>query len=317
MRRAAFAAALLALAAGMAHAQELNLSGGGPVEITAQDAIEWRQAEQVVVARGAARAVRDGVTVTADRLVARYRPRAGEAGPATAAASPLAAGNPGGSSQIWRLEAEGNVRITTATDTATADRAVYDMDQAVLLLTGRNLTLATPQDRVTARESLEYWSARRMAVARGDAVVETPGRRMTADTLVAYFLEQAPQPPPGAARPAAARPAPATQPGQPDTGRLDRVDAFGNVTIRTELETVRGDRGAYDARTRIARLGGNVRITRGPNQLNGDQAEVNMATGVSRLLPGAAGRVQGLVVPEGGGPAPASANPAAPGAGRR
>lgn len=314
MRRASPLAALLLLAAAGAQAQDLNLSGGGPVEITARDAIEWRQVEQVVVARGAARAVRDGVTVTADRLVARYRPRAGEAGGAQAAASPaaspLAAGGAGGASQIWRLEAEGNVRIATATDTATADRAVYDMDQSVLVLTGRNLTLTTPQDRVTARDSLEYWSARRMAVARGDAVVQTPGRRMTADTLVAYFLEQAPPPAAGAAGRGAARPASA--PGQPDTGRLDRVDAFGNVTIRTELETVRGDRGAYDARSRIARLGGDVRITRGPNQLNGDQAEVNMATGVARLLPGTAGRVQGLVVPEGAGPAPAAANPGRP-----
>ena len=42
---------------------------------------------------------------------------------------------------------------------------------------------------------------------------------------------------------------------------------------------------------------GKVRITRGENQLNGSEAEVNMKTGISRLLAGNAGRVQGLVVP--------------------
>ncbi len=76
------------------------------------------------------------------------------------------------------------------------------------------------------------------------------------------------------------------------------------VVIRTEAETVQGDRGAYNALSGIALLGGNVRITRGQNQLNGELAEVNMKTGISRLLPGQAPgeRVSGLVVPQGGGP---------------
>lgn len=285
MRRAALA--LLLLASPVA-AQELNLSGGGPVEITAQDAIEWRQNEQVVVARGRARAVRDGTTVTADRLIARYRPRAGNA-PPPANAAPGPFGGAGGASEIFRLEALGNVVIATATDRATADRAVYDMDQAVLILTGRNLVLSTPQDRVTARDSVEYYSARRMAVARGDAVAESPGRRLSADTLVAYFLEAPPQP--------AVR-----QAGTPDTGRLDRVEAYGNVEVRTAFETVRGDRGVYSAPAGIARLAGDVRITRGQNQLNGAVAEVNLINGVSRLLPGAGGRVAGLIVPNGDAP---------------
>lgn len=187
MRLAAPLLALLLAAAGAA-AQEINLSGTSPVEITARDAIEWRQAEQVVLARGAARAVRDNVTITADRLIARYRPRAGAppAAPPAAAAGVLS--GPGGASQIWRLEAEGNVRIFTATDTATAEHAVYDMDQSVLVLTGRNLSLANAQDRLVAQDALEYWPQRRMAVARGAAQVDSPGRRLNADTLVAWFL---------------------------------------------------------------------------------------------------------------------------------
>jgi lipopolysaccharide export system protein LptA len=301
------ALALLLLGPGAVAAQEINLSGNAPIEITARDAIEWRQVEQVVLARGAARAVREGVTVTADRLVARYRPRVG--GPAPAAPAAGASADPlsgSGANELWRLEAEGNVRIATATDTATSDRAVYDMDQAVLVLTGRNLSLANATDRVTARDALEYWPQRRMAVARGSAVVESPGRRLNADTLVAWFLEATPP----ATTQAAARNRP---PGQPDTGRLDRVEAFNNVVIRTEAETVQGDRGVYTAATGIALLGGQVRITRGQNQLNGELAEVNLQTGVSRLLSGPGARVTGLVVPQGSGP---DAVPLGPGARR-
>jgi lipopolysaccharide export system protein LptA len=301
MTRTALAVALLlgaAPALAPAQAQEINLSGNGPIEITARDAIELRQNDQVVIARGAARAVRGGVTVVADRLVARYRPRTGAPPPTAQPSSDPLSGS--GANELWRLEAEGNVRITTATDTATADRAVYDMDQAVLVLTGRNLSLFNAQDKVTARDALEYWPQRRMAVARGDAKAESPGRRINADTLVAWFLEAAP--PPAAPPAAAAPPARTAQSGQPDTGRLDRVEGFSNVVIRTETETVQGDRGVYSAATGIALLGGNVRITRGQNQLNGQLAEVNMRTGVSRLLSEPGARVTGLVVPQGNGP---------------
>ena len=203
-----------------ARAQGIDLSQGGPVDVTASDGIEWRQAEQVVIARGNARAVRGGVTVHSDRLLARYRPRAGQpAQPAAAApAAPPAAASPAagspdqslsGGSEIWRLEAEGHVRITSATDTARGDRAVYDIDKAVLVLTGGDLSLTTAQQVITARDSLEYWSQRRMAVARGNAVVvdRAEGRRITADTLVSYLLEgpgAQPAAPPPVAQPSGA-----------------------------------------------------------------------------------------------------------------
>lgn len=280
-------------------AQTIDLSQGGPVDITAQDGMEWRQAEQVVVARGNARAVRDGTTVEAQRLIARYRPVGGGAAqPVT----PAGADPSGGNNEIWRFEAEGGVRIFTATDTATGDRAVYDIDQAVMVLSGRNLSLSTPQQVITARDSLEYWTQRRMAVARGAAVIVTQdNRRITADVIVAYLLEEPTQPPGqrGAAQTVAARPgtegAGAPPPGQ---GRLDRVELFGNVEIRTETEVVRGDRGVYSAASGLARVLGDVRITRGTNQLNGREALVNLNTGVSRLVAQPGQRVQGLVTPQ-------------------
>lgn len=301
MTRAARLALALALPLALllpvpAAAQGIDLARGGGVEITAEDGIEWRQAEQVVIARGDARAVRDGVTVTADRLIARYRPQGGEA--ATQRPAPAGPEAAGGSSEIWRLEAEGHVRIVSATDTARGDRAVYDVDQAVLVLSGRNLSLETGQQVITARDSLEYWSQRRMAVARGGAVIvdRQDGRRITADTIVAYFLEDPASP--AAAQPAAARARTPSGSEVPGAGRLDRVEAFGNVEIRTPLEVVRGDRAAYSAATGLARLLGEVRITRGDNQLNGREAIVNLTTGVARLVAAPGGRVQGLVMPQ-------------------
>ncbi len=59
-------------------------------------------------------------------------------------------------------------------------------------------------------------------------------------------------------------------------------------------------------------------ITRGQNQLNGQEAEVNMKTGIARLLRGDTAQVTGLVVPNDATnrelpslPPPAAATPAA------
>ena len=310
--------ALLTLLPAVAHAQAIDMSKGGAIDVTAQDGMEWRQNEQMVIANGDARAVRGDVTVTADRLIARYRRKAGaQAVSATAPATMPGTGDTG-SNEIYRLEAEGHVRIYTATDLAVADRAVYDIDQAVLLLTGGNLTITTPQQVMTARDTMEYWSQKHMAVGRGLATVNTSdGRRITGDTLVGFT-----QPPAGSAaqaKPAAKAPVPGKPGADPlgASGKLQRVEGFGNVEVRTATEIVRGERGVYVADSGIARLAGNVHIVRGQNVLNGDEALVNMRTGISTLVRTEPGkRVQGLVVPNEaptpGAPAPSRQRGAAP-----
>lgn len=302
-------AALLGALAGPALAQSLDLSQGGPIEITATDGIEWRQQDQAVIARGDARATRGTVTVESDRLIARYRPRGGAAQPTPAPAAQGTASNPVGASEIWRLEAEGRVRITSPTERATGERAVYDLDQAVMVLSGQGLALETPDQRITARESLEYWPQRRMAVARGGAVVTTTdNRRIAADTLVAYFAEA---PAPDQQSPAQA--APGARPGGLPGGegsRIERVEAFGSVEIRTPEEVVRGERGAYAPPTGLATLSGGVRITRGDNQLNGQEAIVDLRSGVSRLVSAPGQRVQGLIVQQQAEPNQAQVPPA-------
>lgn len=297
-RAAALALPLLLLHP--AAAQQLDLSHGGPIEVTALGGIDWDQNAQTVTAHGDARAVRGNVTVTADRLIAYYRKKSqatGAAATKTASSGGILA--PGstdaGSNEIYRLVAEGNVRMYTATDQAQCDRAVYDIDQAVLVMTGRNLKLTTPQDVLTARDSMEYWSQKHMAVARGDAVVvTTDGRRVSGDVLVAYTS-------PGSEAPAGKPVQTASADPLAASGKLQRAEVFGHVEVRTTLDVVRGDRGVYVPDTGIAVLVGNVRITRGENQLNGNEAEVNLKTGIARLLSSPGERVQGLVVPNDAG----------------
>lgn len=278
-----------------AQAQAISLSHGGPIAITAQDGIEWRQTAHEVIARGDAKAVRGDTTVAADRLTAWYRKKDDATGKAAHPAQPgvTAADMDTGGNEIYRVQADGSVHIYTPTDQAWGDRATYDLDQAVMVMTGRHLKLTTPNEVLTARDDVEYWTLKHMAVARGDAVVVTKdGRRLAADTLVAYTAPSSP----------AAQPAPAAQhPGGGDvlgsSGKLTKVEAYGHVSVRTAQDTVTGDRGVYVPDSGIAVLEGKVQITRGQNQLNGAMAEVNLKTGVARLISAPRRRVQGLVVP--------------------
>jgi len=130
-------------------------------------------------------------------------------------------------------------------------------------------------EEITARQSLEYWEEKRMAVARGEAVAVRADERLRADVLVAYFRE-----------------------GEGGELEMYRLEAFRDVHISTPTGILRADYGNYDIESSIVTLTGSVKITRCNTQLNGEYAEMNLNTGVSRLLsgPGTEGGqpVQGL-----------------------
>ena len=285
-------------------------AGGQPITITADQGIEWRQLDHEVIATGNATAIRGNVTVQCDQLIAHYRKKAtppaaarpaeklaAGAKPTPIPAPPPTATDPvsaldNGDNEIYELEAIGHVHIFTSTDNAYGDKAVYYLDQAVLVLTGERLKLTTQHDTITAKNSIEYYSQKRQAVARGNAkIVADDGRQIAADTLVGYLNPAAPPPPP--------------PPGQtappPDildqAGQLQKVDAVGNVQINTPSEEATGDKGVYLPQQGLARLGGDVQIISGPNHLSGSDAIVNTKTNTAQLLEGPGGQVVGTVVP--------------------
>ncbi|CAI3946375.1 Lipopolysaccharide export system protein LptA (LptA) (PDB:2R19) [Commensalibacter communis] len=286
-------------------AQNIDLSHGGQITVTALGGFDWDQNNKSVTAYDQAKAVRGNVTVTADRLVALYRKKAGsddntQPKPEENAGQKNGGDitkNDSGSNEIYRLNAYGHVHIYTNTDQAWGDKAVYDIDQATLVLTGKNLKLTTPQNLMTAKDAMEYHSQTRMSVGRGDASVTNlkDGRRITADVLVGYSKPTDEKDP-------KAKSTPANTPANNNddmtrSSKLEKVNAFGNVVVRTQTETVRGDRGVYVPDTGIARVVGNVHITRGANQLNGNGAIINMKTGIAHMTESPGRRVQGLVVP--------------------
>lgn len=227
-----------------------------PLEIFADDGIEWRREEKVYIARGNAMARQGDVTLRADVLQARYR---GE----------------GDSGDITLIEANGNVRILSPDTQVYGQRGTYDVPRDIMRMTGKGLKLESGDDVVTADDSLEYRPSQRLAIAEGNAQVQRFDRQtgtsniVRADTLKATFAA--------------------------DGKSLEVVDAIDNVEVLTPCEYVAADLGRYLVAEQVANLDGNVRITRGQNQLNGNQAEVDLKTGISSLK---GGRVSGLLVPQ-------------------
>ncbi len=299
---------LVLLPADLARAQLGPTDNGTPINIQADNGIEWQQNQQLYIARGNAVGTRGPATIKADTLIAHYRKTGG----------PNAnAANSENNSEIYRIEADGNVVITRDSRTVVGDHADYDMDQGIGIVTGKALKMTTATDVITAKDALEWYDQKQIAIARGNAVaVRQGGRTIKADVLTAYMVKvpsqqqaaapgQSAKPAPPEAKTAAATPA---APGSPraasdgDELKINRIDAQGHVVVVNGPDIGRGDYGVYNAVTDICTLLGNVTVTRGTDVVTGQYAVMDMKTNISRIMPASTlpgstrQRVQGLFV---------------------
>lgn len=225
-----------------------------PVEITAQDGLEWRQKEKALIAEGSVVLTRGAMKLRADTVSAYYRDRADS-----------------DQQEVYRVDASGDVRIASDGTTGYGDSAAYDLDQSVFVLSGAKPRLEATNLTVTAAQNLEYWEKKKLAIARGGAKAESGNRKITADVLSAYV-----------------------EPSGAGSTKLRRVEAIGSVVITTPDDMAKGKEAVYEAASGLATLCGDVEIRHGTNVLRGNCAEVNLNTGVSRLI-GGGGNVTGLV----------------------
>jgi len=271
LRWLAFAAALVAAAPLQALAQEqtqaqdqtgsstesgFDLGGTQPIEISADNGIEWNRDAKTYIARGNAVAVQGTSEVHADTLTATYS---------------------ASSSQIDHVTAEGTVKIMSPSQTAYGDRADYDQIKRLLVMTGSALKIVSADQTVTARDALEYWQDQDVLVAKGDVfIVKSDGTKIDGDRVTSYFRKNA------------------------ATGKREafQVKAEGNVRIDTGKEIATCERAVYDPNTKIAVLTGNVVLTQNKNVFRGARAEIDMAKGISRLLPGEGQRVRSTIQPK-------------------
>ena len=224
----------------------LDLASGSkdmPIEITADNGIEWEKNKEILIASGNAKASRGGITVLAEVLRAYYRKKTT------------------GGTDLYRLDAAGGVKIFSDTESMEGRTAVLDFEQAILKVDGKKVIYKAGPDTITANQQMEYWERQKMAVARGNAVAVHKGKTLRADVLKALLRKN-------------------------KTGRSEVyiIEAFNNVLIVSDKDRLRSDSAIYKLDSGIATLKGNVSIVRENTILNGDLAEINLKTGISKLL---------------------------------
>jgi lipopolysaccharide export system protein LptA len=225
------------------------------LDVEADGGIEWRQDQNVYIARSNARATRGGATLYGDTLTAHYRASASDRNKTADSASL------GGATEIYRIEAAGNVRLQSETQTVYGDRGDYEMDSATAVFTGEHLRLVTPRDTVTARDSLEWYDNKLIGIARGKAVSVRDAKQVAADILIAHVVKPGDAP-----------------------SRIDRIEAQDHVVVTTPIDIARGASGIYNVDTGIVTLVHDVTIMRGGNALKGQYGIVDLNTNISRLL---------------------------------
>lgn len=224
----------------------LDLASGSkdmPIEITADNGIEWEKNKEILIASGNAKASRGGITVLAEVLRAYYRKKTT------------------GGTDLYRLDAAGGVKIFSDTESMEGQTAVLDFEQAILKVDGKKVIYKAGPDTITANQQMEYWERQKMAVARGNAVAIHKGKTLRADVLKALLRKN-------------------------KTGRSEVyiIEAFNNVLIVSDKDRLRSDSAIYKLDSGIATLKGNVSIIRENTILKGDLAEINLKTGISKLL---------------------------------
>lgn len=242
-------------------AQSAPAAGGGfgldndddePIEISAENGIEWKRDARTYTARGNALAQQGDTSIAADRLIAYLDEQ----------------------DELTRWEAFGNVKIRTDRSTSYGDYAEYQESSRVLVMTGSNLKVETDKETVTARDQLEYWRDRDAVVAKGAVVIVQKETTIHADKAIGYFRDNN-----------------ATTDDGSSSSDLSQLDAEGHVRVDRKDQTSFSDKLAYNPDTEIAVLTGNVKILNKDNTYTGGRAELDMKNDISRLLPAQGQRV--------------------------
>ena len=145
----------------------------------------------------------------------------------------------------------------------------------------RNYDTSLPIE-ITA-DSLEVQQEQQIAIFRGNVDAVQGEISLRADELTVHYRAD----------------------GGGESNAVSRIVAEGNVLLSSPSETASGEHGVYDVDMDTVKLSGSVVLTRGENILTGSQLELNLVTGMSKMLGGTGGetasggteRVKALFMP--------------------
>lgn len=146
-----------------------EVEGSAPIEITAQDTLEWDRENKTYTAMGNAVAKQEDTVLKAETLIADYKLDNQD------------------KITIWRIRAKTGVSLSSSEGTAYGDQAHYIVSSGKAEMTGKNLKLVSPDQIITARDKFEYYSQDNKFIALGNVVAQRKKDTLKADKMIAYF----------------------------------------------------------------------------------------------------------------------------------
>ena len=176
------------------------------------------------------------------------------------------------SQDITRILAEENVSFADGEMRGTGQRLDYDIALDLYDLQGPQAVIISKDGEARADKTISFERQKGMIYLRGNGYIQLSDGRLLQGNKIDVTLDEAEE--------------------------IKTVSANGNVFIsQPDGRQANADQGTYDAQTGKAILNGNVKIKDGESILNGQKAEIDFNSGISRLLASdKGGRVSGILV---------------------
>lgn len=218
---------------------------GEPVEIYAEQGIEWHKNDNKYLAIGNAIAKSGKMSVNSDRIEAFYEE----------------SDNSG--MDIKLVKAHRNVVVTDENLKIVGGKlAEYNLRKDYFSIFGKNLILTSQENKLESNNKMEYWRTKGVAIASGKAKAQKGNEfKIKAEKLVWYLNEN------------------------DKKIDVKKIFGFENVSIYSNNEVAFSDKALYNKDSGICKLFGNVKLQKGDSFLTGDYAEVDLNKGISKLLP--------------------------------
>ncbi len=225
--------------------QQLITQKDNPVEIYAEEGIEWHKNENKYIAIGNAKAKSGTMSVQSDRIEAFYNEKDDSA------------------MDIRLVKAHKKVIIKDKKLTIDGGNlAEYNLLKDHFSIFGKNLTLTSEKNRLKSNDKMEYWRSKGIAIATGEATAIKNAEFVIKAQKLIWFLDE-----------------------QKEKLEVNKILGFDKVSIRTNNEVAFSDKALYNKKNGICKLFGNVKLQKGTSFLTGDYAEVDLNKGISKLLP--------------------------------
>ena len=170
---------------------------------------------------------------------------------------------------ITRIIADGNVSFADENHSGRGRKLDYNAINLTYLLNGPDAVISGPDGSGTAEQTIIFKRAAQMVELVKNAEIQLKdGRHLSGQEIIIYL---------------------------DDAENISRITASGNVTIiQANGSTVTADEADYNRADDSALLTGNVMVKDGKTELAGGRAEVDFATGTSKMLADkSGGRVSG------------------------